>query len=1641
MAVLQDGLFSNVEKEGEKLLGTLKNINKETLELEKQWQSMPEDFRKAAEALEKLRIIPDKRLAVTTYKPLVQTLQQLTEEYSNIYDASKGYETVLRANRSEIKEGIDGVEDFIGVLGDQKVAIDQTIKKYKQQGDAASKSGEAADKVRKRSKKIVTEERKAIDDLTDSLKKSHETLQKISGMLADGHSIRVHIDNQGFTRVLDEMSNAVDRFHERAEGAQPRKKNFFDQLLGTRQENRKSSDDLVSEAKNTINQVKTEFLEPLGKNITDKISVAISKGIRSGVITGINELSNLNPITNSLAGIAEGLNLSQTQKRRIMLAIAGKVDETEIQKEAERGKWDLDARKYEAREKRKTAERTAVSKRLAELDWNYNNFPEETRRKKEAEATLAVNRALKSELALKRALAAEEQRNKVQQFSEKEKKRIHEELSKVYGEEGSKVQKLGEEFVRLQAKQRQYVMQENVLGKINFAEQANNMRRIVDTTRKWAAEMWKVRHHTDRFQNFFKAAQTALTRIASLTQTLSAGISAASGLWSNMRSAATSFFRYFTNGFRRAFSYVRNLATSTLQAGIEQRKKIEQAQIGFASFFGEDRVDAVTSRIRQEAMKTPIVDAGSLADYVQQLAPVSQGNASLAINASLGILKSLVYSGSDISEGEYVIKNIRDVIAKGKATAIDIRQFNRALPGLEQALRESGNDAFIDKEGKLNITSKNVGKVLDMFARLNTEENSPLRNIEEKQLQTLEGLQQLFNEKKTTAMETILRKSGFFDLMYQTFGIANDQGKWDKITNFLSDTLKPVVQGISNFVSGVNWDDLGNKLKTFFGIVWEGVKEAKDLIFGALGNAFGGDADGLIRGAATTIKSFIIGFGKGVKDVIDFVSDIIKRLSKMFAGGDINKFVEMVGRYLVSPLGKLIQMMFSLSQNGIGALSRISAFLASAMKGAGDATKWIANVRSLSFANGIVSSNKAKLTDLTVEQMQALLQGKTIPGIKNATTATNTFGAKVKAATASVGSFILKIASAFAVGGTIYLISQGLGETVKALGLFGDNTNTVARIIKAAGTTIAGVVTGYMIGGIAGGLVGALLAAGLAAKQFRDDLRNEQKEKDEERLKVVLNETQEKLSNGIIKNMKDSGLDIDTGTDAGYYAKKKMDQYIAQYDDPGMVDLAEAEKVFLDALRFKQTMEDMYDFTNSEEFNKMGGNVIDLQKDAGRRDKVAEIIKYFRLNGDNYDYENTSAESIVKDWLNGDKLTDKQADAIISKFGGLYGEFGGSVETMAGKIDNASDTMEEVMRSIDANTTEMDRLRSEIAYLGKDQNIFEGIAKDMLNYEGIASKGTYTADGKTYGVADLWRFVNDKIAEVQTDTSLTSEERDAKLREWALLNRDIMDDYANNPDFDAGKWFRYMMQKYGTQGFRQYYNENGVEGDVNAYMDRIRETGGTYFKDQYNWFYRFIQGHPNTGLRVGENSDVENGIKWDSIWLLSEEDRKKLQDYTRDRAQSLIEEFWNNREKEVQEENKRIQEREANRRKNASTQWWNPFTWFSNHGGITPIYRATGGLGVDTVPAMLQPGEFVMRRSAVAKAGLGTMYALNRGDMVAAARSLGARFNQSNNNSRNWSNVVNNNQKSQTNYVQVINKNKSGRVGSYYSLVNRIALA
>ena len=116
----------------------------------------------------------------------------------------------------------------------------------------------------------------------------------------------------------------------------------------------------------------------------------------------------------------------------------------------------------------------------------------------------------------------------------------------------------------------------------------------------------------------------------------------------------------------------------------------------------------------------------------------------------------------------------------------------------------------------------------------------------------------------------------------------------------------------------------------------------------------------------------------------------------------------------------------------------------------------------------------------------------------------------------------------------------------------------------------------------------------------------------------------------------------------------------------------------------------------------------------------------------------------------------------------------------------------------------------------------------------------------------------------------------------------------------------------------------------------------------------------------------------------------------------------------------------------------------STGGYIKPLYKASGGgisaRGVDTVPALLQPGEFVVRKSVVDKIGIPAMTALNLGDSKLAAKLIGRPNVTTHNGGNSYSRNYGDNRKSIRQYVKIINRNSSATLNSYHSLGNRLAL-
>lgn len=65
-----------------------------------------------------------------------------------------------------------------------------------------------------------------------------------------------------------------------------------------------------------------------------------------------------------------------------------------------------------------------------------------------------------------------------------------------------------------------------------------------------------------------------------------------------------------------------------------------------------------------------------------------------------------------------------------------------------------------------------------------------------------------------------------------------------------------------------------------------------------------------------------------------------------------------------------------------------------------------------------------------------------------------------------------------------------------------------------------------------------------------------------------------------------------------------------------------------------------------------------------------------------------------------------------------------------------------------------------------------------------------------------------------------------------------------------------------------------------------------------------------------------------------------------------------------------------------------PIAKFAKGGLVSALGQVASGFGTDTVPAMLTPGEFVVKREAVQSLGVGTMNALNSGQLPTAETTI-----------------------------------------------------
>lgn len=1145
--------------------------------------------------------------------------------------------------------------------------------------------------------------------------------------------------------------------------------------------------------------------------------------------------------------------------------------------------------------------------------------------------------------------------------------------------------------------------------------------------------------------------------------------------------------RFAQSALSRLTSQVRSLVSEATNAF----KSLEVSMIGFQNFFGAESTDRLYQRIKSIAARAPGLATTDLADYVRQIAPVSGHNADLALNASLGMLKTIQYGGaSGSTEMEYVIKNIRDVLAKGKATAIDIRQFNRAMPILEEVLGSVGQSQLL-KDGVLTINKDNVDTILTAFAALNTSNQSAVKDIFNQMNQTLSGQWEQFREQFTTNLMEALRGSQVYGGVQNLLSQVNEG-------EYINNGLRKLQEALANFISKINWfkvQRIAGEIWDGLKIIWEGFEDAVNNIKKVLGTT---QTKSVIKSFSSWIADIIRGMSEGIAQVIRFVQELEKMgvmntLSKFIGwfgsiGSRLMQFFGTMASHITNIAGNVTQvigrwrklvltnrlndlntrleaipvqarsqlvssndllngtgvasseasainnltnvvnthlMKIEANQTGTtSTLGRVETAFNNGKQfvwtddfdGAGHGALGTWNKKTGSYDWSGYSNNAvgyARYQQLTTQNRLQASNSAFLQRVGNNKMVDSTLK-WMKSAGAKILSFTQKLITNIIQGGAVLMLTETITTLVNSLNIFGDATIYIAGVIKAAGYAIAGAMIGSSFGGgVTGGIVGAIAGLGIGIAQLVKTVQDKANELKNTKFQNALNEEQKNISDIVKRALINVGaLEASLGrrSNEENYAVQQLDRVIANSSMAELLKMgAEGlEAVYLDAKRYKTIQEN---FTNKNE-----GKGYDWSQHAYGEEVTKENKEYLEkvYNAVNK-YDLLASHGWEQAIVDGQRVyVDGNGNAISAET--VWDEFFASQDQQdrvtSGQIDDMLAYLDEEERT---TQSEADQIKEE---LKKQQENLEGIQQNT-SWNDLIHKKLIEANKHLIDIAN------------NTEGELTPE--------------NVQRIYGGQTGESSSKW----NAATGYPSGLDWVNRNnrigtGIQNALksNSFFDGEIDAGKMSAKN----IFKYIHDYQFKDLEI------------DALDSFSEEEAKRVLDYIKKNGLEGVEQtkiLDKVREKMSSTEDPTQYSKLANvydyladflmKDNLTNILWW--FRWLMNaekdadmkffaHGGLlaTPAYR-----GVDTVPAMLSPGEFVMRPSAVRKAGLGMMYALNRGDLGAAARSLAGNVN--NNWYRNNNASINNSRNTRTNInnFKIINKNTSARLNSYYSLANRLS--
>lgn len=229
----------------------------------------------------------------------------------------------------------------------------------------------------------------------------------------------------------------------------------------------------------------------------------------------------------------------------------------------------------------------------------------------------------------------------------------------------------------------------------------------------------------------------------------------------------------------------------TLAAGVGFGAKVagdlESARQGFVALLGSaDKADKTMARIKREAAATPFEIPG-LVKGTQALAAITK-DGDAAIDMLLNVGRAVSVSGKGQAELDRVVMNLQQISSTGKITAVDIKQFQSAIPIFDDIIERAGMTVEQLQE------ADNAGELLALAFKAAGEEGGIAAQGFTAQAGTFNQLVSNMGDSLTIFASDFVKQSGIFDVVKNAI---------KGFTDFISEASPKLIE-FAQFVSQNN---------------------------------------------------------------------------------------------------------------------------------------------------------------------------------------------------------------------------------------------------------------------------------------------------------------------------------------------------------------------------------------------------------------------------------------------------------------------------------------------------------------------------------------------------------------------------------------------------------------------------------------------------------------------------------------------------------------------------------------------------------------------------------------------------------------------------------------------------------------------